>query len=194
MWYDAADPAITRRYTLPHSHRLHGPAQFSAVYDAKVREARGPLNVYALPNGLPHPRLGISIGRHVGTAVKRNLIKRRLREAFRLMQHDLPRGYDLVISVRPHAPAMLADYQRLLMGIVLKLHQQWQRREAIECTRSTCRFPSDVSPEQREGSTAPAGVEVFRGGIRMTPTAETARTFPVNKRLAGSSAGRTMSA
>jgi ribonuclease P protein component len=118
-----------RRHTYPKSHRLGGRLQFAAVFDAKVRESRGPLTAYALPNELGHARLGISIGRRVGTAPRRNRIKRLLRESFRLMQHDLPRGYDLVIVVRPHEPLMLADYQRLMSSLAVKLHGAWQRRE-----------------------------------------------------------------
>src|SRR4051794_29101453 len=101
-------------YGFPKSLHLRTPAEFSAVYDAKVRESRGPLLIYALPNTVGHPRIGLSTSRKVGTAVRRNRIRRLLREAFRLMQHDLPRGYDLVIVVRPHEPLMLADYQRIL--------------------------------------------------------------------------------
>ena len=112
-------------YTFPKTHRLHGPAAFAAVYDARVREARGPLAVFALPNGLPHSRLGLSVSRKIGIAVRRNRIKRQLREAFRLMQHDLPRGYDLVLVVRPHPPLILADYQKLLSSLLLKLHRAW---------------------------------------------------------------------
>jgi ribonuclease P protein component len=117
-----------RRHAYPKSHRLGGRVRFGAVFDAKVRETRGPLNVYALPNDLGHARLGISIGRRAGTAPVRNRIKRLLRESFRLIQHDLPRGYDFVIVVRPHAPLMLADYQRLMSALAVKLHQAWERR------------------------------------------------------------------
>lgn len=117
-----------RRHTCPKTHRLGGRLQFAAVFDAKVRESRGPLTAYALPNDLSHPRLGISIGRRVGTAPKRNRIKRLLRESFRLMQHDFPRGYDLVIVVRPHPPLMLADYQRLMSALAVKLHGVWKAR------------------------------------------------------------------
>ena len=85
--------------------------------------------MFAIPNDLGYPRLGLSVGRKVGTAPKRNRIKRLLREAFRLMQHDLPRGYDLVINVRPHELAMLADYQRMLSAAVVKLHAKWGERD-----------------------------------------------------------------
>ncbi len=115
----------SRPHTFPKSLHLRSPVEFAAVYDAKVRESRGPLLIYATPNDLGHPRIGLSTARKVGTAVRRNRIRRLLREAFRLMQHDLPRGYDLVVVVRPHEPVTLADYQRLLSGAVVKLHRRW---------------------------------------------------------------------
>ena len=120
---------MPKRQTFPKSLHLRTPREFAAVYDAKTRESRGPLLVYALPNGLAHPRIGLSTSRKVGTAVRRNRIRRLLREAFRLMQHDLPRGYDLVVVVRPHEPLMLADYQKLLSATLVKLHNTWSRRK-----------------------------------------------------------------
>src|SRR4051794_34257252 len=116
-----------RRYTFTKSHRVRSKADFSAVFDAKVKHARGPLVAYARPTELAHPRLGLSVPRRVGTAPRRNRIKRLLRESFRLMQHDFPRPYDLILVVRPHEPLILAEYQRLLSGIVVKLHQAWER-------------------------------------------------------------------
>jgi ribonuclease P protein component len=96
------------------------------VFEARQKQSRGPITLYMRPNELGHLRLGLSVSRTVGTAPRRNRIKRLLREAFRLMQHDLPRGYDLVIVVRPHSPLILAEYQRLLSALAVKLHQQWQ--------------------------------------------------------------------
>ena len=120
----------THNFTFPRTHRLRSKLEFSNVFEAKVRESRGPLTIYSLPNTLDHPRLGISIGRKVGTAPRRNRIKRLLRESFRLMQHDFPRGYDLLITVRPHAPLILADYQKIMSGAMVKLHQRWEVRGA----------------------------------------------------------------
>jgi ribonuclease P protein component len=111
-----------RRFTYPKTHRLSGKLNFAAVYDGGAKIVRGPLVVFARANDLPHARLGLSVSRRVGSAPRRNQIKRRLREAFRLLQHDWPagRGYDLVIVVRPHEPLMLADYQKLLSGLMVK--------------------------------------------------------------------------
>ena len=123
---------MPRTYAYARKLRLQHALQFDAVYAAKVRESRGPLTVFAIPNDLGHPRLGLSVGRKVGTAPKRNRIKRLLREAFRLMQHDFPRGYDLVLVVRPHEPLTLADYQRLLADAARRLHTTWQRRQGVK--------------------------------------------------------------
>jgi ribonuclease P protein component len=120
---------MTRTYTLPKSRHLRLPAEFKAVYEGRVRESRGPLTLYAMPNGLGYPRLGMSVSRKVGTAVRRNRIRRLLRESFRLLQHDLPTGYDVVVVVRPHEPLMLADYQKLLMALLVRLHGVWSKRQ-----------------------------------------------------------------
>ena len=120
---------VDQRYTLPKSRHLRLPSEFAAVYEAKTRESRGPLTVYALPNDRAYPRLGMSVSRKVGTAVRRNRIRRLIREAFRLLQHDLPQGYDLVVVVRPHEPLILADYQKMLTAMLVRLHKTWSTRQ-----------------------------------------------------------------
>ncbi len=49
------------------------------------------------------PRLGLSVSRKVGTAVKRNGVRRRLKEIFRSSVDKLPGDLDFVISARPAA-------------------------------------------------------------------------------------------
>ncbi len=115
-----------KRATFPRSHRLGGRLEFARVFEAKVRQARGPLMVYARPNDKGHHRIGITIGRRVGAATQRNRIKRLLREAYRLSRHDLPGAYDWVIVVRPHTALSLADYQKLLCDLAAGLHRKWQ--------------------------------------------------------------------
>ena len=121
-------PTPSKRYRFTHGSRLHGSRAFAGVYAARARKVVGPLVIHSKPNELGHPRLGLSVGKKVGIAVKRNRIKRLLREAFRLSQHDWPSGYDIVVVVRPHEPATLAEYQRLLFAGIRALHQHWQKR------------------------------------------------------------------
>jgi ribonuclease P protein component len=112
--------------------RLSRARDFQAVYREKMRRGVGPLLVYARPNELGFARLGLSVSRRVGSAVVRSRIKRHLREAFRLLQHDFPGGYDVVIVVRPHDPAALADYQRTLFSALRSLHLRWVGRPPPE--------------------------------------------------------------
>lgn len=110
-----------RRYNFTRTMRLNSSARFKQIYEAGNSASKGAIKLFAATNELAKPRLGISIGRRVGTAPRRNRIKRLLREAFRLMQHDWPSGYDLVIVVRPHEPWTLAEYQRALSSAMVKL-------------------------------------------------------------------------
>lgn len=98
---------------------------------AKLSKHRGPLTVFLQPNTGPEHRLGLGVGRRVGNAVQRGRIKRLIREAFRHERANLPdapdgRGYDIVVSVRPHRLLPLARYQALLV-------------EAVRAADKTCR-------------------------------------------------------
>jgi ribonuclease P protein component len=66
-------------------------------------------------------RLGITAGKKVGKAVRRNRIKRLLREFFRLNKSRLPEGQDIVIMVRPRLPNMTyGDVLREMEGLFIK--------------------------------------------------------------------------
>jgi ribonuclease P protein component len=49
------------------------------------------------------PRLGLSVSKKVGTAVKRNGVRRRLKEIFRSSSTELPEDLDFVVSACPAA-------------------------------------------------------------------------------------------
>lgn len=56
--------------------------------------------VYCRRNGTGENRLGITTGAKLGHAVSRNRARRRIREVYRLCEHRLKRGYDIVIVAR----------------------------------------------------------------------------------------------
>ena len=123
------EPRKSRRYGLRRYQRLRDKRAFSRVFEQGIRKSRGPIVVIGAPNSCGYVRLGLAVGRRVGSAPVRNRIKRLIREAFRLQQHDWPVGYDLVVIARPHKPARLADYQRMLFAAVRAVHLGWQRRQ-----------------------------------------------------------------
>lgn len=56
--------------------------------------------IYAKPNNLPYNRLGITVGKKVGNAVKRNRAKRIIRQAYMENEILMPIGIDIVIVAR----------------------------------------------------------------------------------------------
>jgi ribonuclease P protein component len=67
--------------------------------------------VHVLPNSVGNPRLGLSVSRKVGTAVRRNAVRRRLKEIFRSLGPGLTGELDLVVSAKPAAAE--ASFQEL---------------------------------------------------------------------------------
>jgi ribonuclease P protein component len=124
-----------QRFT--RAQRLTHDREYQAAYADKLIRTRGPLVIYARANAKspPRARLGLSVGRRVGSAVARNRVKRLLREAFRLRQHDLPPGIDLVVNVRPHKPLTVEAYGQHLVDAALSL------------ARAIRRGPEGSSPE-----------------------------------------------
>ena len=78
--------------------------------------------VRALPNALDHLRLGLSVGLRVGSATKRNRIKRLLREAYRLNRCELTVPCDLVIVPRPRFPdGALREVESDIISLLRKI-------------------------------------------------------------------------
>ena len=116
------------RFRFGARDRLHGQRAVARVFHARVGQRLGLLTVWAAPNDVGRPRLGLSVSRRVGNAVARVRIKRLLREAFRLGRNVWPAGYDVVIVPAPHEPATLEAYQGLIAEAAAALHREWQRR------------------------------------------------------------------
>jgi ribonuclease P protein component len=87
---------------LPRTQRIRKRPEFVRIQDSPARVGtRHLLLLLAARNDDGPPRLGVVASRKVGCAVMRNRCKRLVREAFRLHQHALPRGLDVVVIVRP---------------------------------------------------------------------------------------------
>ena len=110
------------------AHRLRTAGEFRYVYGTRHRRESGPLLVYAAANDLGHPRLGLSVSRKVGGAVRRNRVKRCLREAFRKLKVELDQPFDYVVVVRPHRPLTPDGYAQHLDSLMRRLPDSWRDR------------------------------------------------------------------
>jgi ribonuclease P protein component len=85
------------------AQRLRKKSEFDRVYRDARRSADAFFAIFARNTGAAVPRLGLAIAaRIVGNAVRRNRIKRLVRESFRQHQHELP-AVDLVVNARSAA-------------------------------------------------------------------------------------------
>src|SRR2546425_5329137 len=100
----------------PQEH-LRRTGDFKRVYDRRRSVSDDWLIVYGCENGLPHLRLGCSVSRKVGGAVRRNRLRRLYREAFRLTKQKLPTGLDLVLIPRKPDEPRLEDLKAALVRL-----------------------------------------------------------------------------
>ncbi|MGQ0712607.1 MAG: ribonuclease P protein component [Gemmatimonadaceae bacterium] len=74
------------------------------------------LDVRALTSPLSHPRVGIIVAKRKRTAVDRNRVKRRIREAVRL--HVLPGSDSMDMVIRAREEAYTASFETLSAELV----------------------------------------------------------------------------
>ena len=77
-------------------YRLRKSAEFRRVFSRGKRTATHYFVIYSLPNNLACSRIGIQIKAKIGTAVKRNYIKRMVRENFRKLKTEFRLPVDLI--------------------------------------------------------------------------------------------------
>ena len=117
---DVPGPGVDRRFRRADRVRLH--REYDRIYQQGRRAAARLVLLHAVANGLERARLGITVGRRVGPAVRRNRLKRWVRETFRLHRADLPPGFDLVVQLRPEAAtASHAEIEREILTEVARL-------------------------------------------------------------------------
>ena len=88
---------------MKHTVSLKGNRSFRRMYSKGKSTATATLVLYLRRNGAGENRLGLTVGTKVGKAVRRNRIRRRLREIYRLHEAEMRRGWDIVAVARTRA-------------------------------------------------------------------------------------------
>ena len=117
---------MTHTFRFLPRHRLRSAADFERVYRSRARAGDGLFAVNALSNEFGFARLGMSVSaRTVGNAVRRNRVRRVIRELFRLRHATLP-PVDYVVTSRAGAraadrPAIEASLEQLFTEAARRL-------------------------------------------------------------------------
>jgi ribonuclease P protein component len=94
---------MTGLFTFSKEERIRRRVDFLEIFrEGKKARTAHFLVAYRL-NGRPHRRLGITVGKKVGSAVVRNRLKRRIREFYRQNKELFPPGTDVVITAKEGA-------------------------------------------------------------------------------------------
>jgi len=113
--------------------RLRRKRDFDAVFQDGSRFCGRMLIVRARPNDLPHARLGMMIAKQFGNAVRRNRIRRLIREAFRLNKPPASVGLDLVVTLtRGWKDASFDEVQTDWCRLVERIRERLPNEMAVD--------------------------------------------------------------
>ena len=89
--------------SLKSSDKLKKKWEFRRVYEDKKKYWNNIFTIYVSPNHMDKTRLGLTVSKKVGNSVKRNRVKRLIRESFRLSKEIILPGYDIIVVAKPAA-------------------------------------------------------------------------------------------
>ena len=107
---------------MKHTVSLKQNHEFRRLYH-KGKSAVSPFfAIYCRKTGRPESRLGITTGVKLGHAVKRNFVRRRIRELYRTNESKFIPGYDIVVVARTRAIfARYSELERSFLQLMKKL-------------------------------------------------------------------------
>ncbi len=99
------------------------------MYEGGQRIGDGRLLMFAALNDGGKTRIGLSVSRRQGNSVRRHRLKRLLREAYRLGQHEIPEGLDLILIPKAGTSAGVEQFRESLVRLSRRLGERLMRGE-----------------------------------------------------------------
>ena len=90
-------------FSFPKDEKILNRADFVKLNRSGKRLYTKHFTLILKLNGQGVTRLGVTVSKKTGNAVKRNRVKRLIREFFRLNKANFPQGYDIVIIAKKDA-------------------------------------------------------------------------------------------
>lgn len=95
-----------KKFSLGKEEKLLKPFEFKSTLNSGTGRSTEHFRILICPNNLRQCRLGITTSRKVGSATRRNRVRRLLREFFRLHKMCLPPSSDIVFIAKPGADTL----------------------------------------------------------------------------------------
>lgn len=114
-----AKKADNERALFPQTYRINRSLDFQKILSRGKKIRSRYFNFYVLPNNLSHSRIAFVIAKkNLRSAVKRNKVKRSIRESFRHNKQVLE-GFDIILIAQ--SPIINCD----ILELRVFLDQQW---------------------------------------------------------------------
>lgn len=112
---------------LNKENRLTKPKDFSSLYNRGKKAVGRYIVIYFRNRSTGPNRIGFTVSKKVGNAVRRNRVKRKLREIVRNHPISLGNGMDFVIIAR--SSATMATYSELKRDVDALLSKEGPQKE-----------------------------------------------------------------
>ena len=85
--------------------------EFKKIYSQGKYYAEEHIVLYVMKNGTCHNKVGFSVSKKIGNSVKRNRVKRLMKENYRIISPRLKKGHNLIFTARVKSSG--ADYYQI---------------------------------------------------------------------------------
>ena len=87
-------------YELPKSSIIRNKFEFNRVYSKGRSYVNHMMIIHVINSDKVKGKIGFAVGKKIGNAVIRNRIKRLMREAYRISQHEIDQNVSMILIAR----------------------------------------------------------------------------------------------